>query len=158
MSSSWQLQHIYIYMCSWLLPFLLQSADEGTSPTVQSFSDRVYAQTVDLSELLNTLQRFGFPAFCCRALGLLLNFWPMGRGFSRKLEWSNFKLKFCPQIGLISTRISPKFEQQPAYLYRDIHILKKCLFWIVFQNRGIFMTSWYFDEDTLVLAQTLGSS
>jgi len=35
---------------------LISFTDEGTSPTVKLFLDPVHAQTIDLNELLNTLQ------------------------------------------------------------------------------------------------------
>ncbi len=50
------------------------ASHEGASPTVPSILDRVSAQTIDLSELLNTLQGYGFAAFCCPVMGLSLDF------------------------------------------------------------------------------------
>jgi hypothetical protein len=49
-------------------------SDEGTSPSVRSFLDRVYVQTIELSELLNTIEWLSFLVICCRVMGLLLDF------------------------------------------------------------------------------------
>ncbi|CAF3431101.1 unnamed protein product [Rotaria sp. Silwood2] len=48
--------------------------NEGTYSTVKSLLDRACAQTIGLSELLKALEWFGFTAFCCRVMGLLLDF------------------------------------------------------------------------------------
>jgi hypothetical protein len=44
------------------------------SPTVQSLLDRAHAQTIDHSELLNTLPYFGLPGPPSRNIRLLLLF------------------------------------------------------------------------------------
>ncbi len=50
----------------------LEVTDEGRSPIVPSLLNRVYVQTIDFSELLNTLQRFDFSGLLSRDIQLLL--------------------------------------------------------------------------------------
>jgi len=78
--------HFHIGPLVSLSAVLLVDTHEGTSPTVQSLLDRVYAETIDLSELLNTLQGFVFPALYCRALGLLLDLGLWAEAFSENLN------------------------------------------------------------------------
>jgi hypothetical protein len=66
--------HVFVQSPIFESSVCLRLTDEGTSPTVRSLLDRVYAQTIELSELLNTIEWLGFPAICCSVMGLLLDF------------------------------------------------------------------------------------
>jgi hypothetical protein len=98
-----------------------------------------------------------FSSLLLSSYGSFIRFWSMGIGFFWKPEWLNFELKFCPYIGLISTRNWSKFELEQMYLYRDINLWWKCPYFATQPKTDVFFKYEYLDKDTFVLAQTLES-
>ena len=100
-----------------VLVYLIQNCETKTnkriSPTVQLLLDRLQCQMIDLGELFSTLEEFGFLAFSCPVIGVLLEF----RSMSIHLlihRMIDSHSKSCSSIVLIRT--SQSFSQTECVL------------------------------------------
>jgi hypothetical protein len=131
----------------------MEEYNEETSPNIQLLLNRVYPQTIDLSELLNILQWFDFPGLLCWdtwLLLLLVLLYYCTNIFDILTKHALIQLKF---ISLVRHSVLIKileFEDKSVFFIEDMNLFdilidysettcalaQKCKYWFM----------WYFQQ------------